>query len=776
MQILSIVQWYHFAYMIISVALLGFGASGTFITLFRNWFLSRIDLLLPFCMIASGAAMSCVVPLAQSIARFDSYLLFVDSSHIWLLVLTYVLFFIPFLLGAFAIGLVFIRFTEQIGSLYFSNLLGSGLGAVVPISLAWFFLPSQLPSVIAALAIVSGLILFPTRKRILFASASAVSFLISIYFFFHFPFLQLSQYKSLSRTLNLPDAHVVFERNSPYGFVQVVSSIALRYAPGLSLTYQGEFPIQEAVFHNGNWFGTIDHWKRTDTSSILDYATNALPYAMAPRKSLLIFNVGAGFNLSHAVSRNVNRIIAVQHNAVILDMMKNDFAQINDSLFYHPSLSLQQVEPRTFLSIDTASYDLIVLPTIDAFGGTSGLNALQEQYLLTVDAFQKMWQRLTPRGAITVTTWMDYPFRNSLKVLATIVEMLEREGVTNSGDYVAAVRGWATITFTVTRSSITPDEIQRIKFFCERMNFDPALLPEMKPEERVRFNQMEDDTFFEYLDKIISPDRKHFYEQYDFTIQPSTDDRPFFSQFIRWKSLPHFVERIGQQSIPFLELGYALVVVTCIQIALVALILIILPLFRMRWKGKYRVWNILYFGGLGLGYMFVEIVLIQMFTLYFGHPIYAAAAVISTMLICSGLGSFVSSRMNAQPDVLLKFSSTVCVIIILYALVLTSILQSSIASPLALKVIFSFSLIGPLAFVMGFPFPLGLRFIANNSTAQVPWAWGINGCMSVLSTALSTVASVEIGFIGVLFIAAAAYGVSMLTNLPQLHRPVQSQS
>ena len=170
MQILSIVQWYHFAYMVISVALLGFGAAGTLLSLFRHQLLKHIEMLLPFLMITTGITMAWVIDVSQlSFIRFDSYLLFAEYNHIGRLLITYLLFFIPFFSGALAIGLIFINYAEAIGRIYFANLVGSGAGALLALLLVWFFYARQLPAFISMLPVLAGLMMIPKRKKFFLA-------------------------------------------------------------------------------------------------------------------------------------------------------------------------------------------------------------------------------------------------------------------------------------------------------------------------------------------------------------------------------------------------------------------------------------------------------------------------------------------------------------------------------------------------------------------------------------------------------------------------------
>lgn len=771
MQVLSVVQWYHFAYMVISVALLGFGASGTLLALARTWMLERFEVLVPLLMIASGAAIAVVVALSQTpVARFDAYLLFVERSQLGALLLTYLLFFVPFFLGALAIGLVFVRHTDEIGSYYFANLIGSGLGGLLAIVLLWKAVPERLPAAVALVAVAAGLLILP-RRRVVVGLAAIAALGLSVAFLLYPPSLERSEYKSLSRTLTLPEAEIVLERSSPYGLVQVVASPALRYAPGLSLAFQGEIPVQQAVFNNGNWFGPVTSWSRQDTTHLLDYATDVLPYAMRPRAAVLVLNAGTGEHAAHAATRGAARIVAVEPHAEVVDLLRGELAEATDSLVYHPAVTVHQREPRTYLAADTARYDLIALPTLGAFGGTIGLSALQEQYTLTKAAFQAMWERLAPDGVVSVTVWMDYPYRYPLKVLATLVEVLDEVGIEDPTAHLAAVRSWGTMTFVLKRSALTPQEIRQVRAVAADLSFDPALLPGLDPGERTRFNQLQDDRFFTYVDRLLSSERDELYEAYDFAIAPATDNRPYFSQFLRWGSLPHLADQFGGQTFPFLEVGYLIVGVTLVQILLAAFLLILLPLFRVGWRGRGKTWTLLYFGGLGLGFLFVEIVLIQRFILYLGHPLYATAAVLTTLLVSSGVGSYVSARLPAQTATLRRVAGTVAVLLLLYTLVLMPLLEATITLPLGLKALGTFLLIAPPAFVMGVPFPLGLRYLSRRSDVQVPWAWGINGCLSVVSTVLATLVAVEGGFVLVMLLAAGAYGGVALISVRRLSPP-----
>ena len=767
MQVLSIVQWHHFAYMIISVALLGFGAAGTVLALLREWLLARSAVLLPALMLVTGVTMAVLIDAVQLPAvRFDSYLLFADYRHAGRLLLTYLLFFLPFFLGALAIGIVFVLEAARIGEIYFANLVGSGLGGVLALGLAWAFVPARLPALVALLPLAAALLLVPRRRWATLALLALLAAGVTAWKVVQPPVLAPSQYKDLSKTLLLPEARITTERSSPYGLVQTLSSPVLRYAPGLSLVATQAAEVRLAAFVNGDWYGALMPYRRGDTAMVLDYTTMALPYAMRPRRRVLVLRAGTGAEVAHALSEGATSITAVEPHAPVVALLRGELAPVSDSLFFQKGVTVREREPRTFLLMDTAHYDLIVLPMVGTFGGSSGLYALQEQFILTREAFGEMWQRLRPGGVVAVSSWIDYPFRNPLKVQATLVEVLRDLGVRDPAAHLAAVRSWGTITFVLTRSPLSAAEVANIRAFCDEVQFDPVLLPGLKGEERTFYNQLGDPRFFGYMDRLLTSEWEQLYEDYDFNIRPATDNKPYFSQYIKWGSLGRLAGFFGNRSLPFFEVGYVLVVVTLVQVIVLSFILIVLPLFRLGWRGGAKGRTLLYFTGIGLGYMFVEMILIQRFTLYFGNPVYAASTAITVLLLASGVGSYLSDRLGSGRR-LLRVLGAIVGLLLLYSLVLTPLLRLTIHLPAFIKGVVASGLIAPLAFLMGVPFPAGIARVSASGPAVVPWAWGVNGCVSVISTALATITAVELGFTWVMVVAAAAYCLPLAVQLPK---------
>jgi hypothetical protein len=814
-QILSVAHWHHFAYMVLSVAMLGFGASGTLLALFRKNFLTAWGFLIPFLMLLTSLAMASSVYMVENVVGgFDTWLLFIDNSEIVSLVLVYLLYTLPFLSGALAIGLILTRYAADIGRIYFFNMAGSGAGGLAGVLAMWFLFPEQLTSFFALLPLAAAYISASVRNRKRLAPLALLALLTAGAGLFNPPEITMSQYKSLSGTMNLPGAEVLIRESGPHGVITAVKTDASRYAPGVSLNYTGTIPVEPMVFVNGNWSGPVK-----DPAGIADdifsHTTKQLPYLVRPAGNVLITSAGTGRHAFHAVANNANRVTAVEANPGLTDLasrISEDF--YGAGILNHTNVHLVHQSNRAWLNRSEGGYSHIILPTLDAFGGTSGLYALQEQYDLTLEAFGQMWDLLLDDGVIAVTSWMDQPPRNTLRILATLAETAERNGISNAEAHIAAIRSWSTITFILSRAPLTEGSTDRIRAFCEQKQFDPALLPGMGDGdgkgygngdgddngdqngdgdgigdgdrngpgygdgdgigdgdrkdpgdgERQRYN-ITDRSFFGYLDAIVRGDRSGFYDEYLFRIDPATDNRPFFSQFLKTENTGDLLTRYGRQTVPFIELGYLVLLLTGVQIFFAAVLFIILPLFRLGWRGSKKSWTLIYFGGIGTGFMFVEINLIQQFIHFFGQPVYATAAVLGILLISSGTGSYYSRHITRHRRGLEGLLIVLAVLVGLLQYIIPFIIGMSISLPGAVRVAAAVLIIAPVGFLMGVPFPGGIRRLSGSDSVQVPWAWGINGCFSVVSTVLAVWLALEWGYSTVLLTGALAYALAGAATL-----------
>ncbi len=811
MQLLSISQWHHFAYMVISMAMLGFGAAGTFLALFREWLKRNFDRALPVLYLLCGLSMALTVRLVGIFGEFDTFLLFFDRSQLGLMSFTYLVYCLPFFFGGLAITLVFYYEVRHIGMYYFFNLAGSAAGALVIIWLFWIVPLPLIPPLLALLPLLAAWLVRIRSRR--FTVVAIMSLLVPMMGLLYPAKPVISEFKAMYGSLQLPDAEIIYEESGPYGLLQVVHAPAQRFAPALSLQYGQEPPVRDILFNNGQYFGTLlggvevnadnpadkldagenrlnggekNRWnageknrlyggggsgvdRREDNASarhLLDYATRGLPFALRHSKSVLVLKAATGTDVSHALAHDPSRVTAVEPNRQSNRLLTEYHPEWIDSLYLDPRVSLYGNSVRTWLSSDPArKKDLIVLPVIGAFGGTSGVHALQEQYHLTLEAFREMYGRLTQEGMIAATVWSAYPPRESLKLLATWRVLLEELGENAPEHHIMAIRNWGTVTFLLSRSPFTVEEQEAARTFSRNRSFDPLILTDIDPEERDYFNIAEDRMFFDHVDSLLYGDHEAFFRDYAFNVRPATDNRPFFSHFMSIGSIPVLLEQYDVRELPYMELGFVMATVTLVQIVLASVILIILPLFRVGWQGTRRRWTFLYFSGIGIGFMFFEIVLIQKLVLYLGQPVYATAAVLAALLFSSGAGSYVSSRFRSDYQTLLRTGGAIVLLILLYAFLLMPLLDVSMSWPLQARLSKVVVLLALPAFFMGMMFPFGLRRLSGSNETQIPWACGVDSCLSVSATALATMISLETGFDLVMGVAAAAYALTTLASL-----------
>lgn len=764
MQILSYVQWYHFAYMVVALALLGFGASGTFFSLFRQRLLTNSTSLLPILMFGCGVSMALAAcPSFLAPLQFDLYLLFVEPDQIIRLTAACLLYCLPFFFGGLAIALALTAGIKRTGFLYWANMSGSGAGGLLGLGLTAILLPGRMPPLLALFPVAAGMLMLPWHRRRYAIFASAGPLVCCLLLFRYSPALVPSQFKDVSRILNLPGAEIIAQQPNPHGLLQVVAAPTLRRAPGLSLQYHGPVSRYAAILVNGDAYGALPVAGPRQTA-LLAYSTEFLGYLINKPKSVLLLQPGGGDPLDHALFRGAEQIVAVEPHPGVQRLLRDGMAgYVRYGM--QPQITLLPAEPRAYLDETENRFELIRLPTVNSFGSNIGLYALSEQFLLSRGSFSRAWQRLQENGVLMVSAWMDFPVKNPYKLLATLTETLAHAGITDPRRHIAAVRSWGNVTFVLTKKPLTSQAGDAIRKRCRELGFDPLLLPDIKDKERDRYHQLQDSRFFRDIDTLLSSRRAQFYRDYAFNIRPASDNHPYFSQFLRFSHLPDFLERVTLRQIPFFEMGSFILGITLVLIVLLAVVLIVVPLYRLDRHGPGHGRTFLYFGGLGLGYMMLEIVFIQNLTLVLGHPLKAAATVFTALLISSGLGSLYSERTAPHPAAIRRITGLAGLLIALYGFFLLRSGQFASFAPVPLRMLITALIIAPVGFILGMPFPLGLRYLHKNHPEDIPWAWGINGCFSVIGPVLATIVAVQFGFQIVYILTAAAYFLALSSML-----------
>jgi spermidine synthase len=787
MRLFSIIQWHHFAYLIISLALLGYGVSGTFLSLTQHWLLPRFAAVFMSCAILFSLTTVGSVAVAQLIP-FHPFEVLWDYRQWGNLLVLYLLFAVPFFCAATCVALAFARFPEHIGRVYRADLLGAGGGALSIILAMFAFPPTVCLKLLGTLglcaAAMASLDRTVYRSRWLPLLLLCWALILPGVWPEAWVGLRLSEYKGLSQALRVPETHVISARSSPLGLLSVVRSptIPFRHAPGMSLNSAHEPPPQLGIFTDGDGLSVMTQYDgRREPLAYLDYLTSALPYHLRQYPRVLVLGAGGGMDVLQARYHQASSIDAVELDPQVVDLVQREYADFVGHLYNAADVHVHVAEARGFVTRQRQAYDVIQVALLDSLSASSaGVHALNESYLYTVEALQAYIMRLRPGGLLAITRWLKLPPRDSLKLFATAAAALERLGVAHPARQLAMIRGWQTVTLLVARSALTAEEIAAIRTFCDQRAFDVAYYPGMSAVDANRYNVLDRPYFFEAAMALLSEEREHFLQRYKYDIAPATDDRPYFFHFFKWRALSEILALRGQGGLPLLEWGYLLLITALVQATIASLVLILLPLLTLRGgataAGQRRRIG-MYFGALGLAFLFIEIAFMQRFVLFLSHPLYAIPIVLCAFLVFAGLGSGYAGRLTRRTQALPphghggQIARAVLGIVslaLLYLVLLGPLFRWCLWLPIGVKILLTMALIAPLAFSMGLPFPLGLADVARHMPEMIPWAWGINGCTSVLSAILATLLAIHYGFTLVVGLAVGLYGLAAAT----LYRPL----
>ena len=772
MRLFSIVQWYHFAYMVISIALLGFAASGALLALIQSrrkealtqehfaFLFSLISFLLFIFTVASFY-------LAQTIPFSPFQLVWQKTQYLYLAGY-YVLFFIPFFLAGCFIGLNFMCFKRTIARVYFYNLLGSGAGVLIAF-LCFYVIPPALLLIVSSFFAFLGLLFSAKtkirRKPYLILNIAGALLLFMCLIKGGTP-LKISPYKGISKCLQLPGADLEYEKYSPLGLVQVVDAPSLRYAPGLSLTYTQGPPPQKELFIDGNSHGAITNFKDNKGNlEYLDYSTFALAYHVISPQRVLVLNPGGGSQALAALYHSPAHIQVVESHPGIVSILRGPLRSFSQNIYSgYPHIEVDIASPREFIARDLRKYDLIQLDLIGTWGGLGGgIYATGENYMYTTHAFQEYFGHLKPNGILSASAWLSSPPRTFLKLLALAVETLDATGGGDISCSMVAIRSWATGTVLIKKGEFRFAELVKIKDFCKERAFDLVYYPGIDPGEVNHYSLLEKPVYFEAIGNLLNSNKRNaFYENYVFNIRPPTDDKPYFFHFFRVSALFYLLGTLGREWIPFLEWGYVILWATLAQAVILAPLFIFLPLFFIRDKQRISPLRkgkiFLYFSFLGLAFMFIEMGFIQKFIMLLTHPIFALALVLFTLMFFSGIGSLLSSRLGKRsrwiPFIGILFFSGI------YIIFLDELLHMFLPCSLFLRCVLVVVLLAPLALFMGMPFPIGLQFISDRQSSYIPWVWGVNGVASVIAPVLGSLLSVCLGFHIVMLLSLLLYGLA----------------
>ncbi|MFQ5653240.1 MAG: hypothetical protein ACE5GW_00740 [Planctomycetota bacterium] len=790
LRIFALLWWHHFAHLVIGTGLLGLGASGSALALGGRRFVKRPAVWMALFALAVALFTVAAQGLAGAIA-FEPVQLPVDAQPA-ALATHFLLVLGPFLLAGLVVGLALRTSGREAPRIYAFNLVGSAVGAPLATLLLWLLPPHLLASGLGLLGLASAALLLAGEehrraRRVLLGPGAAIVLLAGAATLLQPPPAP-SPYKDLSQIMATGRARLLASRTSPLGRIAAVESPLIRYAPGRSLTDPGtELPPQVGLYLDGGFLGAVTRLEG-DVAELghLSRSLSSLPFELRSGGRALILGAGGGADILAALSAGMEAH-AVEMNRDVLRLMEGPLAEFSGGLFRRPGVRIDPGEARGFLRRTEARFDLVALPPLDAFGtvAVSGF-APGESPLYTVEALGEMLDALRPGGVLALSRWLRQPARDGIRLLATAIAALEARGVTRPGDHLLAARDWSQLVIVAGREPFNADEIAATEAFLDRLGFDAVWLPGMAPGRANQVHILEEPVYHRAATALLGRDREAFLEEYPFDVRPVRDDRPFFFHTLKWASLPVLGRQLGGSDPLLGEWSTLLLLWSAGQCVLFAALLLFLPLLLARWRRRRRMAReeqrsgaasrgscspipahaLGHFAALGIGYMTVEMSLLQRLTLFLAQPIYAATLVIGLLLLASGAGSLVAGRMGRGPEGASRALRWILLLSFLHAVLLPLLLEPLRGAPLAARALWAALLLLPLGFVMGIPFPLALRALHERHPGAIPRAWSANGFASVLATSVAAILALAAGYRAVALLGVAAYAGAYRSATP----------
>lgn len=708
-RIFSVVFYYHFAFLAISIALFGLGVGGVFSYLIAaregNVF-SKLGLLSTLNAIAVPLALIFLLTRGTEVGNASLAVVYFTSA-------------LPFAIAGAVVALAISETVERVDRVYFFDLIGAAAGCLLLVPfLNYLGGPNTVLS--------SG---------VLFAAAGAI--------WFHVEGRIQGRAGAVLIALALT-AVVVVNMKKPV--------IEVRFAKGkelntevftkwnsfsrIGLDQKNRWIVIDADASTGISHVDFNHVTEQDKLQLLMQGP-ALPYRLKPQAKTLVIGAGGGYDVARALASGSKDVTAVEINPIIATtIMREKFADWSHGLYFRPEVRVVVEDGRSFVRRSEEKYQVIQATLVDTWASTAaGAFALTENNLYTTDAFYDYLTHLTDDGLLTFTRWGFEPPRESLRLVSLAREALKRMGVEDPADHFIVAREnqqllnqWgATDTVVITKRPMPKNNMPWIISQVGSAGLQPIYWPGTPFPS----------AFHQFL---LSKNPQAFYSSYPYDITPVSDNRPFFFYTVQPRDIVDFLANAVRASADFKINRAVPMLFGLLGVSLIATIITLaLPpiLLGTRLPAEKGVRSfLLYFAAIGTGYIMIQVALIQKFVLFLGHPTYALTVIIFSMLVSSGLGSFFSRRLLASsPDRWPNALAAVTILVALLALIAGPLSSSGVGWPLWVKAPIAVLLIAPAGFAMGIPFPTGLSYLEKKHPASVRWAWSLNAASSVLGSA-----------------------------------------
>jgi hypothetical protein len=755
-RLFSVAQFYHFAFMIVSLALLGFGASGSALALIPSWReRSRVERTLTW--LALGFSASCVGSvLLINWLPFDSFSIAWDRRQLGVLALHYLVLATPFFCSGAAVGLLLSARPAIASRTYFVNLLGSAAGCLLALITPGVLGGEGVVLLSGALGAATVLLFgsgghgSPIRRRSWLPVGLLATMMVVLVVHPQAMAVRLSPYKDLSHLLNVSEAQVISSRWNAFSRVDLVQSSSIRSLPGLSYRYLGELPSQHGLTIDGDDLSgvVID----LDNQDFADYLPGALAYHLNPAANSLLLEPQGGLDILVAHAQGAQSITAVEPNPLVVNAAKEVYGL--------PGVEAVVEAGRSFLRRTRPGYDIVTVCLTTPYRPVrSGAYSLSEEYRYTVEGFEDGLSRLAPDGILQATRWLQASPSEETRLFALVVEALERRGA-DPAQTILYFRGYNTATVLARPGGFTGAELEMARGWLSARSFDLVYAPGVRPDEVNRYNQLPEPVYYQAATGLLSaPDRASWYADSPYDVTPPWDDHPFFGHYFKWSQAAQVWQEAGHTWQPFGGAGYFVLLALLVLATIAALGVILLPLVAGRRSGqiakvpgRLRIVTVAYFGLIGFGFLFGEIPLAQQFILFLGQPVYGLTAVLFALLFFSGVGSWMSVRLPHRPALI-----ALVIVLPLYPFALPQLFSLFLGSPQSLRLLVAVTTLAPLGFLLGIPFPKGIAWLEEQAAGLIPWAWGVNGAASVVASVSAALLALSFGFSWVLLAGALCY-------------------
>jgi hypothetical protein len=732
-RVFSVVFYYHFAFLAISIAMFGLGLGGvlSYLLTDRLKLFSRLGLLSSLnALLVTGAAAF----LLSRPAEIDA----------WQLAAVYLASAAPFIISGIVLSLAISEGIERVHSLYFFDLFGAALGCLLFLGLLqWLGGPNTM---------ISAGVLFAAASAVWFTAGRAPSGRILAVC------IALGLFGLVSYNAKF---HLIDVRVSKGQALRKESFVKWNSFSRIAMAPDRNGPDRSEIIIDGDASTAIFSGKIEDLS--LESRTNllrqgaGLPYALRPAAKTLVIGPGGGWDVARALSSGSKSVTGVEINPIIANtIMRERFSAISSGLYLRPEVHIEVADGRSFIRHSEDRFQVIQATLVDTWASTAaGAFALSENNLYTTEAFHDYLSHLTPDGLLSFTRWGFEPPRESLRLVTLATEALTQLGEKEAWRHFLVARentqlltGWgATDTVLISRKPFTDADVAFARKHFSESKMETVYTPGATAGPFAEF---------------LRGDRAKFLQAYQYDVTPVSDDRPFFFYTVQPRDVWGFLGSANKSSADFNINRAVPMLFTVVGISLAGtLLLLALPplLLGSRLPSEPGVRGFLaYFLFIGVGYILVQVALIQRFVLFLGHPTYALTVIIFTMLLASGLGSYVSRRLDlsrGQGSGRLLISVTGGVVML--ALLATPITEAGIGLALWLRIAITVLLIAPVAFLMGMPFPTGLARLEAWHAPSLKWAWALNAASSILGSAAAIFLALHIGLRMTLMVGGAMY-------------------